>query len=234
MSEQQQVNLTMIRHVAEHLGDLCEQVVFLGGAVTELLLTDTAAAQVRFTEDVDVVVSVGSYAEYARLEEALRVRGFTNARDVICRWNIDGVVVDVMPTDELILGFGNRWYAAAMEAAVKYPISTGFAIRLVTAPFFVATKLEAFGHPSRVGHGDYVLSRDMVDIITVVDGRPELVAEVGESGIELREFLSQTFQMMLLDDDFREALMTHLKPDDASQQRLPLIVQRLEKIAGMT
>jgi len=27
MSEQQQVSLTMIRHVAEHLGDLCEQVV---------------------------------------------------------------------------------------------------------------------------------------------------------------------------------------------------------------
>lgn len=234
MSEQRQVSLTMIRDVAEHLGDLCEQVVFLGGAITELLLTDAAAPDVRFTEDVDVVVSVSSYAEYARLEEALRVRGFTNARDVICRWNIKGVVVDVMPTNELILGFSNRWYAAAMEAAVKHLISPSLTIRLVTAPFFIATKLEAFGHPSRAGHGDYILSRDMVDIITVVDGRPELVAEVGESGTELREFLSQTLQMMLLDDDFREALATHLKPDDASQQRLPLIVQRLEEIARMT
>lgn len=234
MSEQQQVSLTMIRHVAEHLGDLCGQVVFLGGAVTELLLTDAAAPEARFTEDVDVVVSVGSYAEYARFEEVLRSRGFTNARDVICRWNIDGAVVDVMPTDEVVLGFSNRWYAAAMEAAVKYPISTDLIIRLVTAPYFVATKLEAFRHPNRVGHGEYLLSRDMVDIITVVDGRQELVAEVGESGTELREFLSRTFRVMLLDDDFREALTTHLKPDDASQKRLPLIVQRLEEIAGMT
>lgn len=115
MPGRQQASVSMIRHVAERLGDLRKQVVFLGGAVTGLLLTDAAAPEARFTEDVDVVVSIGSYSEYSRLEEALRDLGFQNARDVICRvicrWSIANVLVDIMPADEAILGFSNRWYS---------------------------------------------------------------------------------------------------------------------------
>ncbi len=28
----------------------------------------------------------------------------------MCRWHFDDVILDVMPTDEEILTFGNRWY----------------------------------------------------------------------------------------------------------------------------
>ena len=51
--------------------------------------------------------------------------------------------LDVMPTDERILGFSNRWYGPAIGAAQT--IRAGrHDIRVVTTPYFLATKLEAF------------------------------------------------------------------------------------------
>ena len=55
---------------------LTDQMVFLGGCATGLLLTDPAAPEVRPTRDVDVITEVGSLAEYYRLADALRVAGF--------------------------------------------------------------------------------------------------------------------------------------------------------------
>ena len=101
-------NLAMIRYVAERLGDLRERVVFLGGAATTLLITDQAAPDVRPTLDVDVIVEIGSSPDYYRLGESLREIGFTEDASEgapLCRWLIDGIRVDIMPTDEHILGF---------------------------------------------------------------------------------------------------------------------------------
>ncbi|MFG5406745.1 hypothetical protein ABXN37_00010 [Piscinibacter sakaiensis] len=50
-------NLPSLRRVAEALGDLREQVVFVGGAVAGLLVTDPLADSVRATHDVDAVVN---------------------------------------------------------------------------------------------------------------------------------------------------------------------------------
>jgi hypothetical protein len=43
MANVSQISVSMIRRVAKYLGPLREQVVFLGGAVTGLLMTDLAA-----------------------------------------------------------------------------------------------------------------------------------------------------------------------------------------------
>lgn len=233
MPDDERAGVTMIRHVAARLGPLLERVVFLGGAVTGLLLTDTAAPEARFTEDVDVVVAVDSRAGYYRLEETLRDLAFTHVREVICRWNIAGVLVDVMPTDATILGFSNRWYPGVLETATRVPLGDSLAVRLVTAPYFVATKLEAFSDPKWEGSGDYFASRDMADVIAVLDGRPELTSEIAATGDDVRLFLSEEVRRLLADADFREALSGHLMPDDASQRREPQLLQRLEAIAEL-
>ena len=93
------------------------------------------------------------------------------------------MVLDVMPTHERILGFGNPWYHPALTSAQTVVLPTGERIRAVTAPYFLATKLEAF---ARRGHGDYLASVDMEDIITVIDGRPEIVGEMTGADLELR------------------------------------------------
>jgi predicted nucleotidyltransferase len=220
-----------VRIVAERLGDLREQMAFLGGATVGLLITDPAAAAVRPTKDVDVIVEVGSWGEYAPLQDRLREQGFVEGTEEgapLCRWEIEGIKVDIMPTCEKILGFSNRWYSPAMQTAQRHQLSDAVAIRLVTAPYFIATKLEAF---QGRGQGDYQLSHDLEDLIAVVDGRPELVREIEQAEPDLREYLRDGIGKLLDDVSFREALPGHLPGDAASQQRLPSVLERLERIS---
>jgi hypothetical protein len=115
-----------------------------------------------------------------------------------------------------------------MQTAQRHQLSDAVAIRLVTAPYFIATKLEAF---QGRGQGDYQLSHDLEDLIAVVDGRPELVREIEQAEPDLREYLRDGIGKLLDDVSFREALPGHLPGDAASQQRLPSVLERLERIS---
>ena len=59
----------MLQQVAQGLGDLREEMVFIGGAVTELYADDPAASDIRPTIDVDCVVELGTRKAYYELEE---------------------------------------------------------------------------------------------------------------------------------------------------------------------
>ena len=105
-------NLAMVERMASALGVLRERVVFLGGCATGLLLTDPAAPAIRTTRDVDVLIEVGTRTAYWKLEKEMAARGFTRDQSEgapICRWIFDGFLLDLMPTDATVLGFGNRW-----------------------------------------------------------------------------------------------------------------------------
>jgi len=227
------INLAMIKTVAEHIGDLREAFVFLGGASTCLLITDTAAPEIRPTLDVDIIVEVASRLEYHKLEEMLRQLGFrqsTEPEDPICRWVVEEVKVDVMPTNEDILGFSNKWYSQAIEKSNEVELEANLKIRMVTAPYFLATKIEAF-----YGRGkkDLLASHDMEDIITVIDGREEIIKEINVAPSDLRAYLAAQFQNFLTNDLFIESLSGHLLPDKASQARLPILLERIREIADM-
>ena len=203
--------------------------VFVGGCITGLLLSDPAAAPVRPTLDVDAIVAVASYAEFTALENHLRDLGFHQPHAEgapICRWLSGGLILDLMPTDASILGFSNLWYGPAMENAHRTRIGE-YEIRLITAPYFLATKLEAF-HGR--GKNDFRMSHDLEDIVTVVDGRPEIIDEVHLAAADLRRYLSREFRSLLSNRDFREALPGQLLPDAASQQRLGLVVKRMQQL----
>jgi predicted nucleotidyltransferase len=221
----------MIRHVADCLGELRERMVFLGGAATALLVTDTAVPDVRVTTDVDVIVEIASRVEYYRLAESLRSRGFKEDHDEgapLCRWRIEGIAVDVMPTDTEILGFSNQWYSQALQFATVTEIAAGMTIRVVTGPFFLATKIDAFY--SR-GKGDFMASHDMEDIVTLLDGRSEIADEVRAAPDEVKAFLSKAFRDFLLKRDFLDSLPGYLLPDFASQRRIPLLMERIRAVA---
>jgi hypothetical protein len=225
-----QTNLAMIELVARRLGRLREEVVFLGGAATALLITDEAAPDVRATMDVDVIVEVTSTLDYHRLAEALRSLGFTEdtGEDApICRWRIDGIAVDIMPTDEEILGFSSRWYLPALRFASIREVAGEIPIRVVTALYFLATKIEAF-HGR--GHGDFMASHDVEDIIALIDGRAEIVEEVLHAPEDVRRFIAASLREFIESRDFLESLPGHLLPDPASQQRMPLIMDRIHAI----
>jgi hypothetical protein len=107
-------NVAMLELVALRLGSaLCQQLTFVGGAVAGLLITDPANPAVRPTEDVDIVAEAVVLKEFHQVEKQLRACGFVQdmrPQAPICRWLADGVTVDVMPSEEKVLGFANRWY----------------------------------------------------------------------------------------------------------------------------
>jgi len=140
-------NLDQLIAAARLLRPLLGELVFVGGAVAGLLVTDEAAADPRPTLDVDAIAEIASYAQYAAFGDRLRALGFledTREGAPLCRWAHRGIVLDVMPLDEKILGFTNRWYRTAMKSSVTQRLSSDLEIRIVTGPFFIATKLEAF------------------------------------------------------------------------------------------
>ncbi len=230
-------NIHLLEIVAERLGDeLCKELVFVGGAVAGLLITDPAMPSIRPTEDVDVVCRVQALTEYHRIEDRLRARGFVqdlSQEAPICRWRVAelrSVIVDVMPTLEHILGFSNRWYPLALETAEPVQLPNGREIRLVNAPVFVATKLEAFAGR---GKGDYLSSHDLEDLLAIIDGRATLLDECQSSAPELRAYLAERFGVLLNTPAFVDALSGHLPGDAASQARLPDLLVKLQQIATL-
>lgn len=133
-----------------------------------------------------------------------------------------------MPVVPRILGFSNRWYKGAMQAAKTRMVEPSLQIRSITAPFFLATKLEAF-HGR--GQRDYFSSHDLEDVLSVIDGRPELPVEVRAAPDDLRAYLALEFRALLGSPHFIDALPGHLPPDAASQSRLPMLLHRIEGLA---
>jgi hypothetical protein len=222
--------IEMLEQVAAALGtELLSTSAFVGGCVVGLLLTDEfTKEQVRATDDVDLIVDVLNFSAYAKLADELRNRGFKESmqENIQCRWRLRELIVDVMPTDEKILGFTNKWYAKAMESAVWYSLPSGNKIRIVSAPYFIATKIEAF---KGRGENDYLTSRDIEDIITIVDGRDGLVEEIKSIGEPITGYLRDSINQFLGNGDFEYAVQSAVKSDSG---RADVIFDRFEELVA--
>ena len=224
-------NLEMLRVAVENLGELADEMVFVGGCTTGLLITDEGAAEVRATDDVDSIVEVTSYGQYNTFAEKLKKIDFredTREGAPTCRWVKGETVLDVMPLDEKVLGFTNKWYEPAIEAAEEREILPGVTVRVISSPYFCATKFEAF---EGRGAGDYLASHDLEDIITVIDGRTEIIDEISRAPEDVREYISGKIAGLLKNRQFLDALPGYLLPDEASQGRLRILMGRLREIA---
>ncbi len=221
----------MLQFVADRLGRLCDEVVFLGGCTTALFITNTATPDVRYTLDVDCIVDVISLKAYHQFEEKIKTCGFKKSMQdsVICRWRYDDVILDVMPTDLKILGFSNRWYKAAVQNAQYFQISDEIQIKIVTSPYFLATKLEAF---KTRGGSDYFASHDFEDIISVIDGRIELIWELDQADSGVRKYLADSFSHMYESRYFHDALPGHLlQYGNVMNDRLDILLSKVKEIA---
>ena len=225
-------NFRLLVDAAKLLKPILGELVFVGGCTTALLITDKAAADVRPTYDVDAIAEITSYVEYAEFSERLKALGFReDARDgaPLCRWCQQTTTLDVMPLDETILGFKNRWYGPAMETAEERELEPGLKILMVSPVYFCASKLEAFGDR---GKNDYLGSRDLEDLIAVVDGRADLVGEIQAAQSDVRTYLAEEITKLLGTREFGDALPGHLAPDSASQERITTVMARLKEIAS--
>jgi hypothetical protein len=227
-----------IRSVARHLDDLCNQVVFVGGVVRGLLITDPAVRGSRPTKDVDVIVAgIATRADYySKIHTRLRLLGFqedTSEGAPLCRWKLEDVIVDVMPSVPDVLGFSNRWYVHAVETANTITLphvdadASPINVRVVTAPSFIATKLAAFANR---GGGDYEGSHDIEDIVAVIDGRPSMVEDVEDESDDLRTYVAEELSRHL-SAGLPEAVPGHLAGDSGSQGRAPFVLCAFDRLA---
>lgn len=224
------VNIQAIHLVADGLKELRDQVVFVGGSVISLYANDPGADMPRPTSDIDLVVVLSTYAEYERLEARLQALGFHHSPEdkILCRYRYHGVMVDIMPTGVPALGPTNRWYIPGMKQAVDHPLPDGSVIKLLTAPYFLATKLEAF----KSRGGDMRTSKDFEDIVFVLDSRLGLWDELNGAPSEVRNYLRNQFNDILKDDGSIEAITGHLDPRIASD-RAALLIDGLSRfVAG--
>lgn len=189
------------------LGPLLEEVVFVGGATVHLWITEPGAPPTRATEDVDVVCEVASRVKYHQLCDRLRERGLQEAMGapVICRWRSADprLVLDVMPTDPDILGFSNPWYEEAISTAETVTLGSGAEIRAAGPAALMATKLSAW---KGRGEGDLLRSLDIHDVLTLVDGRRELVAEIEVAAPNLRKYVRDELVKLQTERDFDYAV----------------------------
>jgi hypothetical protein len=201
-------HLALLEQAERLLRPLPYQVVFLGGASVSLHLDDQAT-RVRATKDVDFVVEATSYAENAIVEAKLRELGFTQdplGDGPICRWHKDGLILDMMPTDPTIMGFGaSQWFERGFESAKTYELPNKRLIRAFDALHLIAAKIEAFRDR---GGDDWMTSRDVEDIVTVLDGRGSIFEELGEDG-EVQKFIRE-WMSSFPEDELFEVLGTHL------------------------
>lgn len=219
-------NLPVVSLVAHALGDLREEFMLVGGCAVGLLITDQARPPVRQTADVDLVTEVTSLRDFYSLRPKLNETGFTEdpSEAHMCRWRKGALIVDVMPTTEVLGHSVNRWYAEAVKAAEVRMLPTGETINVISAPFFIATKLESFN--SR-GRGDY-MHHDMEDILNVVDGREELLAELASIPTRVRDFIQDEIDGYLADQTFIDQL-EWVFPGG----RFELVIRRLRHLAGL-
>lgn len=202
---------TLIAVAATKLGPLNDEVVYVGGAVLGLLFTDEKTSPPRFTKDVDVLVQVASRIGYYEIEGRLLQLGFQNdMAGPVCRFVHGPTVIDVMPTNEEILGFSNQWYPLAAETAWTTELPQGSKIRVISAPCFIAAKLEAFLDPNREGSLDVFTSRDFADILRVTDAREELGTELAQAPENLQGFVSQSIETVMALNYFEESISDYV------------------------
>jgi hypothetical protein len=216
----------MLKIAAVRLRPLLEELVFIGGSIIELFITDPAAMDIRETKDIDVIVETLTYAGYIDFTDRLRKIGFSN--DVregapICRWVNDETTLDVMPIDEQILGFANKWYKSAFTNYDIVEIAADIDIKITRPEYFIATKIAAFRGR---GENDYYGSHDLEDILAVIDGRPEFLDEIGRADAAVRNEVATFVSECLDNESFHNALPGHLASGSA-EGRLSILLERL-------
>jgi len=182
-----------LERVAEILASVPERFVFIGGATIPLYVDKILWNDVRPTLDVDCVVEVFTRTEYYALSEKLRAVGLEECIESgapICRWQYQDLIMDVMPYEKEILGFSNYWYKEGFQNAIDYFLPSGRKISIFPSLYLLASKVEAFLSRGK----DFRFSKDIDDIVTILNGREVLEEEFNQARGEVKKFLVSWFR----------------------------------------
>ncbi len=230
MDKNNDPNIEALEKTLKKLGKLTSKMVLVGGSTTGMHITEDNAAALRKTNDVDLIADVTTGGFY-HLSEQLKATGFKEDIDgPICAFKSkEGLLLDVMPIEGNSLGFTNKWYKAAFDSAEPTTLPSGAKISVVRAPEFLACKFEAFADR---GNDDYLMSKDMQDIVSVVHGRSEITKEIDQAPEELKSYLVKQFNQLATSKDFKNTLPGLL--DYHHQHNVQKITERIKDISELS
>jgi predicted nucleotidyltransferase len=222
------INIARLKAVADILSGLKEEIVFVGGATVSLYAAKPELTTIRATDDVDVVVELVTKSEFYLLQERLLSLGFQHDRNapIISRFLYQGIKVDFMPIEPTVLGFTNRWYEEGIRQKIKVDLDNSTSIYIFSAPYFLASKMEAF---LKRGKGDFFASHDLEDIVYVLDHRPIVQNEIMASPTTVKTYLLEEFARLRNQHLFEEALLGHVEQQN-SLQRATKIIELLKQL----
>jgi hypothetical protein len=221
-------NLTRIKAVHRALGELAGDFFFIGGAAVSLY-TDRKSSELRPTDDIDILIELKKYDEFTKIEEKLRSKGFENDIDsrVICRYKVQGITVDVMPTSENVLGFTNKWYDEGTQNGTSTRLDENVEIRIFTSVYFLASKFEAFKNR---GRNDGRQSSDFEDIVYILNNRSVIWEEIKQADHSVKNYLINEMDLLLKNKYLDEWIGCHL--EYAEQRRIGFIIGSMEELVG--
>ena len=221
------INTAAVRKVASALGGLNEEVVYVGGAAVSLYINDPAADDVRPTKDVDITLEIATLSELEQLREDLAKKGFNQSSedDVICRFRYEDLKVDVMSTKEIGWAPANPWFAPGFKHLESVSLDDQ-TIRVLSLPYFLATKFTAFA--SRGIKGPRT-SHDFEDIVYILDNRTDLIEVITQAPTEVLQFLKKAFAEILKTHIMQEAILGNLYYETQSE-RFEMIIDKIKRI----
>ena len=219
-------NIEMIQEVAKALQELNNDVVLVGGSTVALYLNLDTADEIRPTDDVDVIIEIFSAAKYSAFSEKLLALKFSpdqSKNAPICRWKYLGIIVDIMPLDEKVLGFSNKYYKSGFKHKEVLKLTNGQTIFILPLAYFLATKLEAFYNR---GAKDPRFSKDLEDIVALLSESQNFNAVFDYD--DLVEIIRPLLATLFNNENIVEAMRSFLQSAVAGQ--FDLIKQRAKLI----
>jgi hypothetical protein len=220
------IHIEIVEKAAIALQELCAEMVFVGGAIISLYTDDASSDEIRPTKDIDLTIRIKSYSKLVSLQERLaQLKFFPDPSGMsVCSFKFEDILIDIMPSDIDVFGKPNRWYDSGIEDLIMINLGET-KIRILSAPFFLATKFEAFN-----GRGkDYRTSHDFEDILYVIDNRKNIVKEILESETSVKNYLMKEFGNFAKRYDYDETLSAHIHPFVA-EERIPMVKEKIGKI----
>ncbi len=221
------INRKATLKVARALGELNDEVVFVGGAMVSLYIDDPAAEDIRPTKDIDITFQITTASKLEKVHEALTEKGFvqTHEDDVICRFRFEDLMIDVMSTQAVGWAPSNRWFLPGFESAKSIELEE-LTIRILPLPYFLASKMEAFFDR---GINDLYASHDFEDMLYIFNYTTTLVEQVLEAKEDVIQYLQACVENILLDSKIRSVIPAHLFHETADE-RMEVIVDKMERI----
>lgn len=223
------INRKLILKIADALEELLPQVIFVGGATVSLYADDPAADDVRPTKDLDLSLSVTTVVELEEMRIKLNEKGFKQNPliNVICRFQYEDILVDVMNTQPILWAPANPWFGGGFRNSIAIDME-GRKIRIMPFNYFLASKFAAYFDR---GGKNPVTSHDFEDIVYLLDNRTDWVESISnEKDGELKDYLLEYLNQILNNRRMQEAIEANLFYE-TRDSRYKMILQKLEELS---